>query len=74
MHAVGAYVDRDGVLTLVNTGTLNAYWIDPEQSLQMQEAVQVYQFLYSNNEFIIKSGLVKDKDYYQAFSVRCIKE
>ena len=74
MHAVGAYVDRDGVLTLVNTGTLNAYWIDPEQSLQMQEAVQVYQFLYSDNEFIIKSGLVKDKDYYQAFSVRCIKE
>lgn len=74
MHAVGAYVDRDGVLTLVNTGTLNAYWIDPEQSLQMQEAVQVYQFLSSNNEFIIKSGLVKDKDYYQAFSVRCIKE
>jgi uncharacterized protein (TIGR02145 family) len=74
MHAVGAYVDRDGVLTLVNTGTLNAYWIDPEQSLQMQEAVQVYQFLSSDNEFIIKSGLVKDKDYYQAFSVRCIKE
>lgn len=74
MHAVGAYVERDGVLTLVNTGTLNAYWIDPEQSLQMQEAVQVYQFLSSNNEFIIKSGLVKDKDYYQAFSVRCIKE
>ena len=74
MHAVGAYVDRDGVLTLVNTGTLNAYWIDPEQSLQMQEAVQVYQFLSSDNEFIKKSALVKDKDYYQAFSVRCIKE
>lgn len=74
MHAVGAYVDRNGLLTLVNTGTLNAYWIDPEQSLQMQEAVQVYQFLSSDNEFIKKSGLVKDKDYYQAFSVRCIKE
>ncbi len=74
MHAVGAYVDRNGVLTLTNTGTLNAYWINLEPSYQLPEDAQVYQFLSYDNTFKRASGMVKDKDYYQAFSVRCIKE
>lgn len=74
MHAVGAYVDRDGVLTLVNTGTLNAYWMTGEQQNQVHASDMVCQFSSIENIFSSGSAIIKGTDYYQAFSVRCIKE
>lgn len=74
MHAVGAYVDREGVLTLVNTGTFNAYWMTGEQQNQVHASDMVCQFSSIENIFSSGSAIIKGTDYYQAFSVRCIKE
>ena len=74
MHAYGAFIEREGIADVSSVGLFNVYWMTSQQQDSLPEEEQAYQFLSTDNTFKSASGLVKDKDYYQAFSVRCIKE
>ena len=74
MHAYGAFIENEGVTEVSSAGVFNVYWMTGQQQNLLPDEEQAYQFLSTNNIFKSAAGLVKDKDYYQAFSVRCIKE
>jgi uncharacterized protein (TIGR02145 family) len=70
----GLYIELREETKLRNVGSYIAYWMTGEQPNKIHESNMVCQF--SSNIQIFKSvdAKVSDKDYYQAFSVRCIKE
>lgn len=74
MHAYGAFIESKGVTEVSSVGVFNVYWMAGQQQNLLPDEEQAYQFLSTKNTFNPASGMVKDKDYYQAFSVRCIKE
>lgn len=74
MHASGAFIENGGGTSVSNVGVFSVYWMVNKQQDLLPDQEQAYQFLSTENTFKSASGMVKDKDYYQAFSVRCIKE
>ena len=55
-----------------NTGTTAVYWINGETKGTLAENGIL--FMGNTDLITFGSNKVKDKDYYQAFSIRCIKE
>lgn len=74
MHAYGAYIEREGVSEVSNAGVFGVYWMTGQQQNMLPDEEHAYQFLSTEKTFRTAAGVVKDKNYYQAFSVRCIKE
>ncbi len=70
----GLYLELQTGTKLYNAGSYTAYWMTGEQSSQLHESDMVCQFSSKDKNFKTVSGKVSGKDYYQAFSVRCIKE
>lgn len=70
----GLYLELQTGTKLYNVGSYTAYWMTGEQSSQLHESDMVCQFSSKDKNFKTVSGKVSGKDYYHAFSVRCIKE
>ncbi len=70
----GLYLELQTGTKLYNAGSYTAYWMTGEQSSQLHESDMVCQFSSKDTNFRMVSGKVSGKDYYHAFSVRCIKE
>lgn len=74
MHPWGMYIELNGESKIINQGTYTGYWMTEGQSNKLHEEGKAYQFSSKDKNFKTVSGKVSGKDYYQAFSVRCIKE
>lgn len=70
----GLYVELRGETKLRNVGSYIAYWMTGEQPNKIHESNMVCQFSSNIQTFKSVDAKVSGKDYYQAFSVRCIKE
>lgn len=68
----GLLLEREGKTTLVNANFSTAYWVYDGTQEQVDKVVM---FANSNNDIDFKTSVKPDgKDYYNAFSVRCLKE
>lgn len=68
----GLLLERDGKTSLINPQASTAYWIYDGIQTQLD---QVVIFANSNNNIDFKTATKPEgKDYYCAFSIRCIKE
>lgn len=74
MLSSGLYLELQTGTKLYNAGSYTAYWMTEEQSDLIHNSNMVCQFSSHCNTFDSVNSLVKEKDYYHAFSVRCIKE
>jgi uncharacterized protein (TIGR02145 family) len=70
----GLYIELREETKLRNVGSYIAYWMTGEQPNKIHESNMVCQLSSNIQTFKSVDAKVSDKDYYQAFSVRCIKE
>ena len=70
----GLYIELREETKLRNVGSYIAYWMTGEQPNKIHESNMVCQFSSNIHTFKSVDAKVSGKDYYQAFSVRCIKE
>ena len=68
----GLLLERENKTTLVNANSSTAYWVYNSTQKQLDTVVM---FTSGNNDIALKNAVKPEgKDYYNAFSVRCIKE
>lgn len=68
----GLLLERENKTTLVNANSSTAYWLYDGTQKQLDKVVM---FANSNNDIALKNAVKPEgKDYYNAFSIRCIKE
>lgn len=68
----GLLLERGNKTTLINANSSTAYWVHDGTQKQLDKVVM---FTNSNNDIALKNAVKPEgKDYYNAFSIRCIKE
>ena len=68
----GLLLERGNKTTLINANSSTAYWVHDGTQKQLDKVVM---FTNSNNDIAFKNAVKPEgKDYYNAFSIRCIKE
>lgn len=68
----GMLLERKDKTTLINASSSTAYWAYDGTQEQLDKVVMIDNI---NNDIALKSAVkAEGKDYYNAFSVRCIKE
>lgn len=68
----GLLLERNNGTTLINAKSSTAYWVYDGAQKQLDKVVM---FANSDNDITFKSAVKPEgKDYYNAFSIRCIKE
>lgn len=69
---LGLLLERENKTALVNANSSTAYWLYDGTQKQLDKVVM---FANSNNDIALKNAVKPEgKDYYNAFSIRCIKE
>lgn len=68
----GLFLEREGQTTLVNATTSTAYWVYAGTQEPLDKVTMITN---TNNNIDFKAAVKPEgKDYYCAFSIRCIKE
>lgn len=72
IQPAGLLLERENKTALVNANSSTAYWLYDGTQKQLDKVVM---FANSNNDIALKNAVKPEgKDYYNAFSIRCIKE